>query len=46
MVPLDEEDDVAPESGDVGTHHPDVPGGECAVCGDEATETAYFAKSY
>jgi prolyl-tRNA synthetase len=46
MVPLDEEDDVAAESGDVGTHHPDVPGGECAVCGDEATETAYFAKSY
>jgi prolyl-tRNA synthetase len=34
MVPLDDED--------AEIHH----GEECAICGDDAVETAYFAKSY
>jgi prolyl-tRNA synthetase len=44
MVPFSEEDDAEPESDrSAGL---DLDGSECAVCGEEAEETAYFAKSY
>ena len=38
MVPFDDDEE---------RHHPDVAEGcACAICDDEATETAFFAKSY
>jgi prolyl-tRNA synthetase len=48
MVPLGEESAAraASEFGDERVPEPDHEGEDCAVCGDDAEQTAYFAKSY
>ena len=48
LVPF-EEDEVGRAASDVDAGflpEPDHDGKDCAICGDEATETAFFAKSY
>ncbi|WP_135533539.1 proline--tRNA ligase [Halostella pelagica] len=46
MLPLDEDGASSAESAEGDDDGEEQIGDECGVCGDEATETAYFAKSY
>jgi len=44
MLPL--EDGEAPEAAVEGGEEVEVEGDECTMCGEDATEVAYFAKTY